>query len=92
MDRIEFLEKLKTEKSEIDSEWLCNVIKNSVETSTPIEIPRGERNLITVMEELSELQKEISKSLRGKGDRVSLIEEYADVMISLLYIKDIFNI
>lgn len=44
------------------------------------------------MEELSELQKEISKTLRGKGDRVSVIEEYADVMVALLYIKDIFNI
>lgn len=33
------------------------------------------------MEELSELQKEISKELRGQGDRDGILEELADAMI-----------
>lgn len=36
---------------------------------------------IVAMEELSELQKEISKELRGQGDRDGILEELADVMI-----------
>ena len=36
---------------------------------------------IVAMEELSELQKEISKELRGQGDRDGILEELADVAI-----------
>ena len=36
---------------------------------------------IVAMEELAELQKEISKELRGQGDRDGILEELADVMI-----------
>lgn len=36
---------------------------------------------IIAMEELSSLQKEISKELRGQGDRDGILEELADVLI-----------
>lgn len=36
---------------------------------------------IVAMEEMAELQKEISKELRGQGDRDGILEELADVMI-----------
>lgn len=36
---------------------------------------------IVAMEEMAELQKEISKELRGQGDRDGILEEIADVMI-----------
>ena len=49
-------------------------------------------HLVIVMEELSELIKEISKVFRGKGDAVCLLEECADVQIGLYYIQEIFNI
>ena len=44
------------------------------------------------MEELSELQKEISKELRGKGDKVNVLEELADVQIVIYYVKKILGI
>ena len=54
--------------------------------------PRGHKNLIIVMEELAELSKEVSKKIRGKGDYYSLLEELADVCLSVLFVKDICNV
>lgn len=43
------------------------------------------------MEEMSELQKELSKYLRGEGDRIGILEELADVYIMLGSLVDIFE-
>ena len=53
---------------------------------------RGHRNLIIAMEELSELTKEISKSLRGEQDRMGLMEEIVDVEHVILTLCNVFNI
>lgn len=58
----------------------------------PIWVGNGTRNLIIVMEELAELQQEISKYLRGKSDHLALVEECADVIMGLDYVKHICNI
>lgn len=42
-----------------------------------------EDRLVLMTEEMSELQKECTKTLRGKGDREHFIEEVADVLITL---------
>lgn len=50
-----------------------------------------DNQLIVALEELSELSKEITKELRGKGDREHLLEELADVQImikQLIYLFD----
>lgn len=44
------------------------------------------------MEELAELGQQISKQIRGIGDRLGLIEEMADVYICLTQLESIFNI
>lgn len=50
-------------------------------------------NCIIAIEELSELQKEITKGLRYPGsDPEHLIEEIADVLISIGIIQSIFGI
>ena len=49
-----------------------------------------EAQMIVALEELSELQKEITKHLRGKGDPRSIAEEIADVEIMLEQLKLIF--
>ncbi len=54
--------------------------------------PRGHLQMIIVMEELAELAQEISKTIRGKGDHLGLIEECADVLIGIRYIQLIENI
>lgn len=53
---------------------------------------RGHKNLIIAMEELSELTKEISKSLRDEHDRLGLMEEIVDVEHVILTLCNIFNI
>lgn len=47
---------------------------------------------IVCIEELSELQKELTKSLRGKENRKHLIEEIAHCYISIDMIKRTHNI
>lgn len=58
----------------------------------PLDIGIGTRNIVIVMEELAELQQQLSKFLRGKGDHIGLVEECADVIIGLDYVKHICNI
>lgn len=52
----------------------------------------SDNQLIVAIEELSELQKEITKHIRRKGLRENLIEEFADVQLMLLQIKVLFKI
>lgn len=53
----------------------------------------GDNNQITVaIEELSELQKELCKSLRKEDNKVNICEEIADVEIMLEQIKLLFDI
>ncbi|MGL6099880.1 MAG: hypothetical protein ACRC0G_09695 [Fusobacteriaceae bacterium] len=49
-------------------------------------------NVLICVEELSELQKEITKMERGSGTFKSLAEEMADVYIVLEMIKEIYDI
>ena len=85
MDRDAFIQKLNSSQTEdkLDKELVMNTISRSVDSNLSDGNPRGHRNLIIVMEELSELSKEISKELRGKRDRLSITEELADVMLGV---------
>lgn len=47
--------------------------------------------MIVAIEELSELQKELTKALRCKLDRIALLEEYVDVIIMLEQIKMLYE-
>lgn len=47
---------------------------------------------IVAMEECSELQKGISKLLRGSGSRTALLEEMADVAICLKQLQLMYNL
>lgn len=47
--------------------------------------------MIVAIEELSELQKELTKELRNKGDKNHIAEEMADVSIMLSQLSMIFN-
>lgn len=52
----------------------------------------AELQATVAIEEMSEVQKEICKVLRGKGNRENLAEEIADAKIMLEQISQIFNI
>lgn len=92
MDREKFISQLSTSDENIDKQWFMNVIKQSVEANLKDGNPRGHRNLIIVMEELSELIKEISKELRGKGDQYNILEELADAQLGIYYVQEICGI
>lgn len=47
---------------------------------------------VVAMEEMSELQKEMSKAIRGKDNRENIIEEIADVEIMIKQIMRMFEI
>lgn len=51
-----------------------------------------EAQLMMVLEEMSELQKEICKWFRGKRDRDAMADEVADVEIMLEQVKIIFDL
>ena len=96
MDRMELkkqMESLKIDdgkKSFIDSKK--EIVNNMIDASAEIEQIRGLRNLIIVMEELSELQQAISKILRGKGDKLNVMEELVDVEVVMETVKNTMGI
>ena len=51
-----------------------------------------EAQQVVAIEELSELQKEITKNLRGKGDLDHMAEEIADVRIMLEQLMMAFDL
>lgn len=49
-------------------------------------------NMVLAVEELSELQKAIIKYLRGSEDKMAIVEEMADVLLSIMSVQDILGI
>lgn len=45
-----------------------------------------------IMEELAELSQQVSKDLRGKGDKVCILEELADVAINVKIAQKLYGI
>lgn len=74
MNRKEFREKMNN-YSVMTDEMMENIQALHLKNTSKKEI------YIVAMEELAELQKEISKELRGQGDRDGILEELADVAI-----------
>lgn len=92
MNRENFIEGLGDESSNINKNWITNVLIESIDSNLSDGNPRGHRNLIIVMEELAELSQAIAKELRDKGDNINLLEELADVQLGIYYVQEIFNI
>ena len=74
MNREEFRKKMTTYTAMTD-DMMSNIQALNLKNTKKSEI------YIIAMEELSELQKKISKELRGQGDRDGILEELADVLI-----------
>lgn len=92
LDKDEFISRLGVAEKNMDKQWIMNVLQQSVDSNLHDGNPRGHRNLIIVMEELSELSKEISKELRGKGDQYNILEELADVQLGIYYVQEICGV
>lgn len=93
MNKELFIEKMKDVSSTINSNYCTDVIRGSLRNIQEEQNQKGAMNIIIIiMEELAEFQQELSKALRGKGDRMSLIEELADTYLSVKYTQEIFDI
>ena len=77
------LEEIKNRKSKITFDDKVKLLLNS-KSST--------ENKAIIIEELSELQKEVTKDIRKKFNRDNFLEEMADVVIVLHMAKEIYNI
>lgn len=62
------------------------IIEKAIETYGSI------NQCIVAMEEMAELQKELSKAIRGEAVRENIVEEIADVEIMLQQIMRVFEI
>lgn len=85
MDRELFIEEMKKAPDEMDSEWVAKIVYDNWRAS------RNTRLMHIAIEEMSELTKELTKDLRGIGDRTSILEEFADVQIVLDHLQMVFN-
>ena len=48
--------------------------------------------VVIAYEETAELQQALTKTVRGKGNRISVLEEYVDVLLSIKYMAMVYNI
>lgn len=85
MNRTRFLQGLKS-NLEFSEKERMKIIKRSVE-KTPWKL-----KCTIAMEEFAELTQQVSKQIRGYGDKIGLLEEMADAYICLDFLKSIFNI
>ena len=92
MDKQLFEKKLREMSSTINEEYCKSVIRQSLRDIPETQNQKGTMNTIIIMEELSELSKELSKAIRGKGERMDLVEELADVALGIKYVQEIFDI
>jgi uncharacterized protein YabN with tetrapyrrole methylase and pyrophosphatase domain len=72
--------------NKISYEERTKVYTDALETFGPT------AQLVVALEEMSEVQKEICKTLRGGGSTLHLAEEVADATIMLEQIRQIFDI
>jgi predicted house-cleaning noncanonical NTP pyrophosphatase (MazG superfamily) len=85
MEREAFIKAMEEAPEECDTEWITEVIVNNRSAS-------GNTRLMHIaIEELAELAKELTKELRGIGDRTAVLEEYADVQIVLDHMQLVFG-
>lgn len=87
MKREEYERKFEMASSTLDESVMIAEIIRTMDESPLYIGKKGTRNLVIVMEELSELQQEITKFLLNTGDHLSLVEEVADVLMGIEYAK-----
>lgn len=92
MDREKFLDMLNNADETIDKNYCNNVVNKSLSSIPDANNTTGTLNLLIVMEELAELQQELSKYIRGRDSYAGVIEELADVYLGIKYVQNILGI
>lgn len=97
MDREKFQDKLnkRTCHNHLDDETIDTVVDVVIDHTRPLSDTAStnkDRQLLIAMEELAELSQELSKQLRGQGNRVGILEEMADVAVATRYARRVLGI
>lgn len=87
MDRDVFVRELESNYI-FDEKYISSVTKASLDALEN----EPHISLTIVMEELAEVQQALSKYIRGKGDKINMIEELADLSLVINYIYNICDI
>lgn len=85
MNRSKFIQGLKSD-IQLSEKERRRIIRRSIENNP------WKLKCTIAMEEFAELQQQISKQIRGYGNRIGLLEEMADAYICLSFLESIFNI
>lgn len=94
MNRTDFETQLKYETAEINMEHVDKVIVDSLEPfadsikdSHETKKVNDTYNFVAIMEELGEMTTVLSQYIRGRKDKIDLLEELADTALSVRYIQ-----
>ena len=94
MNRVDFEAQLKNETAEINMEHVDKVIVDSLEPfadsikdSHETKKVNDTYNFVAIMEELGEMTTVLSQYIRGRKDKIDLLEELADTALSVRYIQ-----
>ena len=94
MNEKNFVKAMKKAAVTLDSDAMKERVKELIDRRSAADLgyPRGYKDLIIAMEECGELIQEISKKLRGKDNRLDLLQELVDVQLSLYAIQEVCGI
>ena len=85
MNRGRFIQGLKSD-IQLSEKERRRIIRNSIK-KYPWKL-----KCTVAMEEFAELQQQVSKQIRGYGDKLGLLEEMADAYICLSFLESIFDV
>lgn len=85
MNRSRFIQGLKS-NIQLSEKERRRIIRNSIK-KYPWKL-----KCTVAMEEFAELQQQVSKQIRGYGDKLGLLEEIADAYICLSFLESIFDV
>ena len=85
MNRSRFIQGLKSD-IQLSKKERRRIIRNSIK-KYPWKL-----KCTVAMEEFAELQQQVSKQIRGYGDKLGLLEEIADAYICLSFLESIFDV
>lgn len=87
MEKRKFMKAYNQASDQLDKRRLRDVTRKAISSSKSRKL-----EFIMVMEELAELSQQAAKAGRGIGNRESLIEEMADVCLSLVRLQELYGI
>lgn len=92
MNQETFKKRFALASNQLDKRAIKQEIRKTILSNSDQSIPSQEYDLIIAIEELSELQKTLTKALRGYMDEMAITEEIADVALGIMRIQEICGI